>query len=120
MIINGVDYPMEFTARAISNISRKFGGIQSLGEKLSNVDNFDDLIFVIWALIDAGVRYERINGREAPDALDYDDLLDLFCFDDFVKLTNEATTTITKGTAREIVAKPPKVKGKNAKATQGK
>ena len=114
----GKEYPMCFSARVVRACSERYGGIEHLDEKMNGdaVQSLDEAIWLLSQMMDAGVRYAKINGDESAEAPTADDLYDLFGMDDFAGLKDKIAETITNGNKTTVEAEAPK----NGKATPGR
>ena len=109
---------MCFSARVVRACSERYGGIEHLVEKMSGdaVQSLDEAIWLLSQMMDAGVRYAKMNGDESAEAPTADDLYDLFGMDDFAGLKDKIAETITNGNKTTVEAEAPK----NGKATPGR
>lgn len=113
--IDGKEYTLAFSARTMRSCTDRYGSMAGLGEALDQEDEarvLDECIWLLSVMMDAGARYQRLNGQDAQ-ALDYDSLYDLCGMDDIVDMRTRIMETISRGTATEIKAEP----GKNAETT---
>ena len=113
--IDGKEYPLAFSVRTMRSCTERYGSMSGVGQALEQEDEarvLDECIWLLSVMMDAGARYQRLNGQEAQ-ALDYDSLYDLCGMDDLVDMRTRIMETIALGTATEVNAEP----GKNAEAT---
>lgn len=78
--INGKDYPMCATTKALRDIYSRFGSIDNVSEQLQNSPPDEQITIVYWLLellIDQGCEYQRVFEPEAsiPQPLTADQLL---------------------------------------------
>lgn len=68
--LGGEDYTLLLTTRATKEISRRYGGLQSLGDKLMKSDDFektlDEIIWLITLLANQSVLVHNIKNKEHP------------------------------------------------------
>lgn len=115
----GHERTLAFSARVITAATDEYGSLQGFFDALQSKDQGESFRAVIWALsrmMDAGARYDRLQGLEPPPPMDVDELLDLCDFQELSGISSKILETITAGSAREVEAIPPK----NGKATRGK
>lgn len=122
--IMGVKFPASYTIRAQMLVDKKFGGLEQMGQKMTEVgeaEKFDLIADLLAILIDGGVTRGRVECEllgieyDGPVALSADKIKTLLkpgeVFDLYPALMNE----IEAGYKTTIKLKPPKTK--NAKAT---
>ena len=111
-------YPLVMNMKAIEEIIERFGGMDEMSaamdsdSMLEQLRAIDDLLVI---LINAGIRYCKAIGKEAPSELDFDPA-------DVLDLSDPGIITALKGAMiksqeQTIEAKPPKGgRSKNAQA----
>lgn len=125
--INGTEYPLCFSTRVLVTLEErgKSEGKSSdevMAEIMGGADggiSVEKSFWLLAAMIDAGVRYKKLNGGcdvEAPSA---DDLIDTVDPEDYGSIFAEMAAAVTGGQERTVEAVPPKDR-KNGDATPGK
>ena len=71
----------------------------------------DEAMWLLAGLMDAGDRWAKLNGKDNPDPLTADQLLDLFGMDDLEDAVKNIKTAISAGNETTV-----KVASKNAEA----
>ena len=63
--IDGMEYPLLLTTRAVKQISERYGGMQELGSKLANLEQSDmalgEVIWLICVLANQQIMIDRIK-----------------------------------------------------------
>lgn len=115
--INGREYPLCYSVRAMRSIIERFGDIQTMIDAMTKGDQIkmaDTTVWVASVLIDAGARYARLNGMEAPEPLDENSLNDICNMADYANIRAKVMEALTLGIKADVEVK----QGKNAEATQ--
>ena len=116
--IDGVDYPLLLTTRAVKQISERYGGMQELSSKLADIEHTDlalgEVIWLICVLANQQIMIDRIknpaNVRE-PLTEEYVELMTTpLQLADFNSAILEA---FLKGTVRNVES-AAEAEGKNA------
>ena len=116
--IDGREYLLCFSARAVRACTERYGDVSALADALDSGDAVRDLDEAVWILsqmMDAGARYARERGEDNPPPLTPDDILDLTDLSDYARMRQSIKATITSGQARHVELAPPK----NGAATPG-
>ncbi len=68
--IGGCEYNLILTTRAVKEISKRYGGLSNLGEKLLQSDNFemalDEIIYLITLLANQGIMVNNLQNKDKP------------------------------------------------------
>ena len=66
--IGGVDYKLILTTRATKEIARRYGGLESLGEKLMKAENFemalDEIVWLITLLANQSILINNLQNKD--------------------------------------------------------
>ncbi len=116
--IDGIDYPLCFSARVMKDCTDRhgeFGKIDEVLTKGTQSDVLDEALWLLSRLMDAGARYADRNGIEHPKALSQEDLYDLCHVSEVGKIRGKIAEAIRNGNETNVEVTP----AKNRKATQG-
>ena len=120
IVMDGVEYELLLTTRATKEIAKRYGGLQNLGEKLMNAENFelalDEIVWLITLLANQCVLIHNLKHRDAPQALLTEDEVELLTSPlDLAAYKSAITEAMFRGTKRNIeseddasVGSPPK------------
>lgn len=112
--IDGVEHTLCFSGRAMRACTERYGDISKINEALNvksekdQVKAMDEAVWLLAIMMDAGARYEKLQGRETPAPLSYDDLYDLVDVPDLSSMRSKVIETINLGKAATIEALPGK------------
>jgi hypothetical protein len=71
--IGGIDYELVLTTRATKEIARRYGGLENLGEKLMQAENFElaleEVIWLITLLANQSILIHNLKNKDNPKAL---------------------------------------------------
>ena len=118
--IGGVDYPLILTTKATKEIAKRYGGLESLGEKLMKNENFeaalDEIVWLIALLANQGIlthnlRYRHDQSAQKP-LLTEDDVELLTTPFDLKDYKSAITEAMQRGTNRTVESENEE--GKNA------
>jgi hypothetical protein len=117
--IDGVEYPLLLSTRAVKQISERYGGLKELGEKLASIEKADiglgEVIWLICLLANQQIMKDQIkdpaNVRE-PLREEYVELMTTPL--ELADFNNAILEAFMKGTVRNIES-APEVEEKNAK-----
>lgn len=106
------ELPMCFSLRVVDACAERFGGLDGLDTALAGGgDSMQTLRNCVWLLaqmLEAGRRYDALNGADAPLPPADDELLDLFGLDDLSDLRGELARAMAAGSQRSIEVEPEK------------
>lgn len=111
--IAGVEYPICFSTRVAIDCEEHAGNVELVLHKIEKENSIKETFWLISKMIDAGCKYENMNGNCVPDPISYDDLIDKLGPDDYSVMFGAILDAIKDGTKREIKVKSTK-NGKNA------
>lgn len=116
--IAGRKYPLNFSLKAVKEVSKRYGDIANVGDAFTGkpVDEMmGEANWLLALLIEQGVAYKRIVEGEDIKGLTQDELEIIMGVVDFANLKDTLLGAMTAGMEREV-----EVDGKNGKTTQGK
>lgn len=106
----GKQYELILTTRATKEINRRYGGLGNLGDKLTNADNFeeviDELVWLIALLVNQSILVNNAKNKFSPENIkplfDEEDI-ELFTSPaDFVDYKDAIFEALKKGTERHV------------------
>lgn len=112
--INGKTYMLCFSARVMRDCVERYGDITGIDNALSDgtdIEKFNESLWLLSKMMEAGEKYARIEGLENPKALTEDELLDCLDIDSMSDMAAGIKKTIVNGNNREVTTTEPK--GKN-------
>ena len=92
----------------------RYGDITGIDKALSegsDIEKFNESLWLLSKMMEAGEKYARIEGLENPKALTEDELLDCLDIDSMSDMAAGIKKTIVNGNNREVTTTEPK--GKN-------
>lgn len=119
--IGGQTYNMVLTTLATKEISKRYGGLEQLGEKLLKTENFelvlDEVVFLITLLCNQGIMIDNLMNPAASRELLSEQTVELLTTpNDLVLCKDAIIAAMVKGTKRFVESEP--VKSKNVPAGQ--
>jgi len=95
------------TTRATKEIARRYGGLESLGEKLMKSENFehalDEIVWLITLLANQSILIHNLKNKAEPQALLTEDELELLTSPlELADYKAAITEAMFKGTKRNI------------------
>ena len=106
--IGGTEYPLVLTTRATREISKRYGGIENLGERLMESENFEEalseLMWLITLLANQAIQIHNFQNRDAtPKPLLSEDMVELMTSPaDMVGFKDAITEAMRRGTKRNV------------------
>lgn len=106
----GKEYEMILTTKAVKDINSRYGGLGNLGDKLTNADNFeeviDELVWLIALLVNQSILVNNAKNKFSPENIkplfDEEDI-ELFTSPaDFVDYKDAIFEALKKGTERHV------------------
>ncbi len=109
--IGGVEYELILTTRATKQIAKRYGGLENLGEKLLQAENFelalDEIIWLITLLANQSILIHNLRNKDKPQDLLTEEEIELLTSPlDLASYKNAITESMFKGTARSIESEP--------------
>lgn len=105
--IGGKEYELVLTTRATKEIARRYGGLESLGEKLMKSENFemalDEIVWLLTLLANQSILIHNLKNKDAPQELLTEEDVELLTSPlDLAAYKNAITEAMFKGTARNV------------------
>lgn len=105
--IGGTKFQLVLTTRATKEIARRYGGLESLGEKLMKSENFehalDEIVWLITLLANQSILIHNLKNKAEPQALLTEDELELLTSPlELADYKAAITEAMFKGTKRNI------------------
>jgi hypothetical protein len=105
--IGGTEYELVLTTRATKEIARRYGGLDSLGDKLLKAENFelalDEIIWLITILANQSILIHNLKHKDTPlDTLTEEEVELLTSPLELATYKSAITEAMFKGTARNI------------------
>lgn len=119
--LGGQTYHMVLTTLATKEISKRYGGLEQLGNKLLSTENFelalDEVVFLITLLCNQGILIDNLLNPAAHKELLTEQAVELLTTPtDLVLCKDAIVAAMVKGTQRFVESEPGK--GKNVPAGQ--
>ena len=116
ILIGGEEYSLLLTTKATKEIAGRYGGLESLGDKLMKSENFEmaigEIVWLITLLANQSILIHNLRHKESPrDLLTEEDVELLTAPADLASYKQAITEALYKGTKRNIVSEDD---GKNA------
>jgi hypothetical protein len=107
--IGGVDYPLMLTTKATKEISRKYGGLSDLGEKLMKTEDFvlmlDEILWLIVLLANQPIQIHNIQHPNDKRELLTEDMLELMTTPlDLSEYKGAIMAAMLKGAKRNVIS----------------
>ena len=111
--IGGAEYEMVLTTRATKEIAGRYGGLESLGDKLMKTENFemalDEIIWLITLLANQSVLIHNLkNPQDKKPELTAEEVELLTSPFELAEYKNAIMDALQKGTKRNIESEPSK------------
>lgn len=119
--IMGKKYPMSNSARVSKQISEKYGSRQDMRATLTGenaAETMDTVIWLLHALLEAGYKAAKKEGRETPPPPSEDDLWDGLDMDDLHELERRVMEAMTASSEPDVMVEA--IDPKNAEAAPEK
>lgn len=115
----GKSYPLNFSTKAVRLLEQRFGDLDGMLTTMQSGKSahelLDDVNYMLWVLIDQGVRYRRIvDGLELP-GLTLEEIEVIVGIDDLQLLMTQLPASMVAGVAPTVELEPDP---KNETATQ--
>lgn len=104
--IGGTEYTMTLTTKATKEIAKRYGGLNSLGDKLLKAKNFemalDEIVWLITLLINQGILIFNYKNKENMPLLNEETVELLTSPLELATYKEAIMEALMKGTARNI------------------
>jgi hypothetical protein len=119
--LGGAEYELILTTRATREIAARFGGLESLGEKLMQSENFekalDEICWLIALLANQSILIRNLrNPQDKRELLTSEEVELLTSPLELAAYKEALTEAMLKGTARNVASAPAGASAKNEKA----
>ena len=119
--IGGENYELVLTTRATKVIAGRYGGLESLGEKLMKAENFemalDEIVYLLTLLANQSIMIHNLKHKDAPKELLTEEAVELLTSPlELATYKNAITEAMFKGTARNILSESEGDSSKNETA----
>ncbi len=105
----GKEYPLRFSLRVLNACKERYGTLDGIFQALQGaadgMDAIEECLWLLENMLDAGWRYDRINGKNPTQPPDMDMLLDVL---DLSEVQAALVTAIAGDSVRTVKADPPK------------
>ena len=107
--VGGNEYELLLTTRATKEIAKRYGGLDNLGEKLLQAENFelalDEIIWLITLLANQSILIHNLRNKDNPRELLTSDEVELLTSPlELTAYKDAITEAMFKGTARNILS----------------
>jgi len=107
--IGGVEYELLLTTRATKSIAKRYGGLESLGDKLLKAENLelalDELIYLIALLANQSIMLYNLRNKDNPKPLLTEEELELLTSPfELAEYKTAITQAMFRGAQRHIVS----------------
>ena len=104
--IGGVQYQLILTTKATKEISKRYGGLENLGDKLMKSENFemaiDEVVWLITLLANQSILIHNLKNSDKKDLLTEETVELLTSPSELAEYKNAITEAMFKGTKRNI------------------
>lgn len=104
--IGGEEYEMLLTTKATKEIAKRYGGLENLGDKLMNTENFeqalDEIVWLIVLLCNQPIEIYNLKNAEKKPLLTSEGVELLTVPSDLAEYKDAIMAAMTKGTNRII------------------
>ncbi len=119
--LGGQEYELVLTTLATKSIARRYGGLEKLGEKLSNTEHFEDaldeIVWLITLLANQSVLIHNLWHPDDKRTLLTEEMVELLSSPyDLTEYKNAIVAALYKGTKRYVQSEDPETK--NAPAAE--
>jgi hypothetical protein len=117
----GEEYELLLTTKATKDIAKRYGGLENLGDKLMNVEDFgvalEEIIWLLTVLANQPILIYNLTHKDAPKDLLTEEAMELLTSpSELAGYKNAITEAMFKGTARNVESAPAEPGEGNAEA----
>ena len=107
IMIGGTEYAMTLTTRATKEIAARYGGLQDLGEKLMQSENFEqaigEIVWLITLLANQSIQIHNFKNPEDQKALLTEETVELLTTPyDLAEYKSAIMAAMQRGTKRNV------------------
>jgi hypothetical protein len=107
VVIGGMEYAMTLTTRATKEIAARYGGLQDLGEKLMQSENFEqaigEIVWLITLLANQSIQIHNFKNPEDQKALLTEETVELLTTPyDLAEYKSAIMAAMQRGTKRNV------------------
>nr|DAG36212.1 MAG TPA: tail assembly chaperone protein [Caudoviricetes sp.] len=107
--IGGKDYELLLTTKATKEIAGRYGGLESLGDKLMKSENFEmainEIVWLITLLANQSILIHNLAHKDAPQELLSEEEVELLTTPfDLAEFKTAISEALYKGTKRNVVS----------------
>lgn len=107
--IGGKDYELLLTTKATKEIAGRYGGLESLGDKLMKSENFEmainEIVWLITLLANQSILIHNLAHKDAPQELLTEEEVELLTTPfDLAEFKTAISEALYKGTKRNVVS----------------
>ena len=111
--IGGNEYKMILTTKATKEISKRYGGLENLGDKLMKSENFemaiDEVVWLITLLANQSILIHNLRNKDDKREILTEDEVELFTTPfDLANYKNAIMASMMKGTKRNVESEASK------------
>lgn len=111
--IGGVEYNLVLTTKATKEIAKRYGGLENLGNKLMNTQDFemalDEVVWLITLLGNQSVLIHNLRNKDDKKELLTEEQVELLTTPfELAEYKNAIMASMLKGTKRHIESESPK------------
>ena len=105
--IGGQDYDLILTTKATKEIAGRYGGLENLGEKMMNSENFEmaisEIIWLITLLANQAILIYNVKHKDEPKPLLTEDEVELLTVPyELAEYRTAITEALQRGTQRNV------------------
>lgn len=103
----GKEYEAVLSIKATQEITKRYGGLEQMGNKLTNAENaaeqIDEALWLVTLLIDQGVqRHNLLHPDDKRTPLTEDEVAVLASPADFTEISKSITSVVVNGSKRSV------------------
>lgn len=107
--IGGTEYQLILTVRATKEISKKYGGLETLGDKLMKAENFElalgEIVWLVTLLANQAIQIHNLRNPNDRVSLLEEELVELLTTPhDFAEYKDAILSAMQKGTSRNVAS----------------
>ncbi|MDR1628561.1 MAG: hypothetical protein LBR79_07350 [Oscillospiraceae bacterium] len=110
--IGGEKYSLILTTKAVKEIAKKYGSLESVGEKMSSAKNaaeaFSELVWLIVLLANQAILIHNLKNSDKKELLTEEFVELMTTPQDIIKINAVLAKTLTIGVKRNVVGENPK------------